>query len=76
MISFKSIIKISIELRISTFLSNKDYIFNFNRSRVYAHIINIDIFFIYIKNDINIIKIVFRYFNLNIIIEYNINSFK
>ena len=36
---------------------------------------NVEIFFIYIKNDINIVKIVFRYFNLNIIIEYNVDSY-
>ena len=36
---------------------------------------NIKISFIYIKNDINIIKIVFRYFNLNIIIKYNADSY-
>ena len=36
---------------------------------------NAEIFFIYIKNDVDIIKIVFRYFNLNIIIEYNVDSY-
>ena len=74
-IFFKSIIKIFIELYISTLLLNKDYLFEFNYTKVYAHIINVEIFFIYIKNDINIVKIVFRYFNLNIIIEYNVNSY-
>ena len=72
-IFFKSIIRIFIKLRISTPLSNKDYLFKFNYAKVYAHIININIFFIYIKNDIDFIKIVFRCFNLNIIIEYNVD---
>ena len=36
---------------------------------------NVEIFFICIKNDINIIKIVFRHFNLNIIIKYNVNLY-
>ena len=34
---------------------------------------NVNFFFIYIKNDIDIIKIIFRYFNLNIIIKYNVD---
>ena len=36
---------------------------------------NVEIFFIYIKNDINIVKIVFRHFNLNIIIKYNVDLY-
>ena len=43
--------------------------------RIYVHIINVEIFFIYIKNDVDIVKIVFRYFNLNIIIEYNVDLY-
>ena len=34
---------------------------------------NADVFFIYIKNDINVIKVVSRHFNLNIIIKYNVD---
>ena len=34
---------------------------------------NVEISFIYIKNDINIVKIVSRYFNLSIIIKYNVD---
>ena len=73
MIFFKLIIRIFIELRILTFLLNKDYLFEFNYARVYVYIINVEILFIYIKNDIDIVKIVSRYFNLNIIIEYNVD---
>ena len=69
------IIKIFIELRISTLLLNKNYLFKFNYAKTYAHIINVDIFFIYIKNNVDIVKIVFWYFNLNIIIKYNINFY-
>ena len=36
---------------------------------------NVEIFFVYIKNDINIVKIVFRHFNLNIIIKYNVDLY-
>ena len=36
---------------------------------------NVDVSFICIKNDIDIIKIVFRHFNLNIIIKYNVDFY-
>ena len=72
-ISFNSMTRIFIELRISTSLSDKDYLFEFNHMKVYAHIMNVEIFFIYIKNDVDIFKIVFRHFNLNIIVEYNVD---
>ena len=62
-----------IELRISISLLNKDYLFEFNYTRTYAYIINVDVFFIYIENDIDIFKIVSRHFMLNIIIEYNVD---
>ena len=65
--------RVFIELRISTSLSNKDYLFEFNYMKIYAHIMNAEILFIYIKNDIDIFKIVSRHFNLNIIIEYNVD---
>ena len=73
MISLNLMMRIFIELRISTFLLNKDYLFKFNHMRVYAHIVNVEVFFIYIKNDVDIFKIVSRHFNLNIIIEYNVD---
>ena len=72
-ISFNLITKIFIELRISTSLSNKNYLFEFNYMRIYAHIMNVEVFFICIKNDIDIFKIVPRHFNLNIIIKYNVD---
>ena len=72
-IFFNLIMRIFIELRISTFLSNKNYLFEFNYTKVYAHIVNVEVLFIYIKNDINIFKIVSRHFNLNIIIKYNVD---
>ena len=69
------IIKIFIELRISTLLLNKDYLFEFIYTKAYIYIINVDIFFICIKNDIDIVKIVSRHFNLDIIIKYNIDFY-
>ena len=62
-----------IELRISISLSNKNNLFELNYTKVYVYIINVDVFFICIKNDIDIFKIVFRYFNLNIIVKYNVD---
>ena len=73
MIFFKLIIKVFIKLRILIYLLKKNYLFEFNYIKVYIYIINVDISFIYIKNDIDIFKILFRYFNLNIIIEYNVD---
>ena len=67
------ITRVFIELRISALLSDKDYLFEFNYTKVYAHIMNVEVFFIYIKNDVDIFKIVFRYFNLNIIVKYNVD---
>ena len=72
-IFFKLVIKVFIKLRILTSLLNKDYLFEFNYTRIYAHTINADVSFIYIKNDVDIFKIVFRYFNLNIIVKYNVD---
>ena len=72
-IFFNLITRIFIELRISTLLLNKNYLFEFNYTRIYAHIINVEVLFIYIKNDIDIFKIVSRHFNLNIIIKYNVD---
>ena len=74
-ISFKLIIKILIELRISTFLLDKNYLFELNHTGVYVHIINVDVFFISIRNKIDIFKIVSRHFNLNIIIKYNVDLY-
>ena len=67
--------KIFIELRISIFLSNKNYLFKFNHTKIYAHIINAEIPFIYIRNNVNIFKIVSRHFNLDIIVKYNVNLY-
>ena len=67
--------RIFIEFRISTSLSDKNYLFKFNYTKVYTHIVNAEVFFIYIKNDIDIFKIVSRHFNLNIIIKYNVDLY-
>ena len=72
-IFFNSMTRIFIELRISTSLSDKNYLFEFNYTKVYVHIMNVEVFFIYIKNDVDIFKIVFRHFNLNIIVKYNVD---
>ena len=75
MIFLNLMTRIFIELRISASLSDKDYLFEFNYTRVYAHIINAEVFFIYIKNDVDTFKIVSRHFNLNIIVKYNVDLY-
>ena len=72
-IPLNSMMRIFIELRILTSLLNKNYLFEFNYTKAYAHIINVEVFFICIKNDIDIFKIVSRHFNLNIIVKYNVD---
>ena len=49
MIFFKLIIKIFIELRISTFLLNKNYLFEFSYMKAYAYIMNVDVFSFILK---------------------------
>ena len=72
-ISLNSMARIFIELRISASLLDKDYLFEFNYTKAYAHIMNVEISFICIKNDVDIFKIVSRHFNLGIIVEYNVD---
>ena len=62
-------------MRISLLLLNKNYFFEFNLIKVYVHIVDIHISFIYIKNDIKSKKIIFRYFNLDIVVEYNVDLY-
>ena len=73
-IFFNLITRVFVEFRISTSLSNKDYLFEFNHTRIYVHIMNVEILFICIKNDIDTFKIISRHFNLDIIVKYNVDS--
>ena len=61
-------------MRISLLLLNKNYFFEFNLKKIYIYIIDINILFVYIKNDIKSKKMIFRYINLEIIVKYNIDS--
>ena len=62
-------------MRTSLFLSNKNYFFKFNLIKIYIHIVDVYISFVYIKNDIKSKKKKFRYFNLNIVVEYNVDLY-
>ena len=61
------------KIRISLLLLNKNYLFEFNLIKIYIHIVNVYISFVYIKNDIKSKKIIFYHFNLNIVVEYNVD---
>ena len=60
-------------MRISLLLLNKNYFFEFNLTKIYIYIVDVYISFVCIKNDIKSKKIIFRYFNLNIVVEYNVD---
>ena len=62
-------------MRISLLLSNKNYFFEFNLIKIYIHIVNIHISFVCIKNNIKLKKIISPYFNLNIVVEYNVDLY-
>ena len=62
-------------MRISLSLLNKNYFFEFNLIKIYIHIVDVYILFIYIKNNIKLKKIIFCYFNLNIVVEYNVDLY-
>ena len=61
-------------MRISLLLLNKNYFFEFNLKKVYIHIVDINILFVCIKNNIKSKKMISRYINLRIVIKYNIDS--
>ena len=46
------IVKLSIDLRDDSIL-DKDYLFEFNFSNTYAHIVDVFVWFVYVKNDLN-----------------------
>ena len=58
-------------MRIRLFLSNRNYFFDFNLSNVYVYIVNVNIFFIYVKNEKKIAKIILKYSNFKIIVKYD-----
>ena len=70
-----SFFKIFVKMRISLLLLNKNYFFKFNLIKIYVYIVDVHISFVYIKNNIKSKKIIFRYFNLNIVVKYNVDSY-
>ena len=65
------ITRLSIELRTFTPLLNRDYLFKLNYLEVYAYIVDANISFIYVKNNINSVIIISRYIDLETLVEYN-----
>ena len=69
-----SFIRISVKMRISLLLSDRNYLFELNLKGVYAHIVDINILFVYIKNDIKSKKMIPRHANLKTVVKYDIDS--
>ena len=67
--------RLFIELRTFTPLPDRDYLFKLNYLEVYAYIVDVNIFFIYIKNDIDSVIIISRYIDLETLIEYNVEYY-
>ena len=63
--------RLSVELRTSTPLSNRDYLFKLSYLEAYAYIVNANIPFIYVKNNTNSAIIISRYTGLETLVEYN-----
>ena len=63
--------RLSIKLRTSTPLSDEDYLFKSSYLEVYAYIVDVNISFIYVKNNTNSAIIISRYIGLETLIEYN-----
>ena len=70
-----SFVRIFVKMRISLLLSDRDYFFEFNLKKVYVHIVDINILFVCIKNDIKSKKMISRYINLKTVVEYNVDSY-
>ena len=70
-LSLNTVTRLSIELRIFTLLPDRDYLFKSNYLETYAYIVDINIFFIYVKNNTDSVIIIPRYIDLKTLIEYN-----
>ena len=73
------IAKLSIDLRDDSIL-DKDYLFELNFSNTYAHIVDVFVWFVYVKNDLNTSLEISRYAHMSQLVEfekqdyYQINS--
>ena len=68
---FNTMTRLSIELRTSTPLPNRDYLFELSYLGVYAYIVDANISFICVKNNTDSAIIIPRYAGLGILVEYN-----
>ena len=63
------IVKLSIDLRDDSIL-DKDYLFEFNFSNTYAHIVDVFVWFVYVKNDFNTSLEISRHAHMNQLVEF------
>ena len=69
------ITRLFIELRTSIPLLDRDYLFKLSYLEAYAYIVDANILFIYIKNNIDSVIIISRYIDLEILIKYNVEYY-
>ena len=66
-----TVTRLSVELRTSTSLPDRDYLFKSSYLEAYAYIVDANILFICVKNNTNSVMIISRYTGLETLIEYN-----
>ena len=69
------ITRLSIKLRTSTLLPDRDYLFKPSYLEAYAYIVDANILFIYVKNNTDSVIIISRYTDLETLIEYNVEYY-
>ena len=63
------IVKLSIDLRDDSIL-DKDYLFEFSFSNTYAYIVDVFVWFVYVKNDFNTSLEISRHAHMNQLVEF------
>ena len=63
------IVKLLIDLHDDSIL-DKDYLFEFSFSNTYAHIVDVFIWFVYVKNDLNTSLEILRHAHMNQLVEF------
>ena len=68
-IEINIIVKLSIDLRDDSIL-DKNYLFELNFSNTYAYIVDVFVWFVYVKNDLNTSLKIFRHVHMNQFVEF------
>ena len=63
------IVKLSIDLR-DDFIFDKNYLFELNFSKIYAYIVDVFVWFVYVKNDLNTSLEISRHAHMSQLVEF------